>query len=91
MSEPDWDEENLLRQAKAKAEKLIASLIAQQQDLDRFATQIGQDKLAQGQKAFADAIGSAQKTLEGIDKALGAEQLRRVSPTHVSGAGKSLA
>jgi ABC-type transporter Mla subunit MlaD len=70
MSDADWEKEKLLREAKAKAEKIIASLIAQQQDLDRFATQIAPEKLAQGQKAFADAIGSTVKTVHEIDQAL---------------------
>jgi len=70
MSDADWDKEKLLREAKAKVEKLVASLIAQQQDLDRFATQIAPDKLAQGQKAFDDAIGSTLKTVHEIDQAL---------------------
>lgn len=70
MSDPDCDEDKLLRDAKAKAEKLIASLIAQRDDLNRFASHIDPDKFAQGQKAFAEAIGSTRKTLDGIEKAL---------------------
>jgi hypothetical protein len=70
MSDPDCHEDQLLRDAKAKAEKLIASLIAQRDDLDRFTGHIAPEKIAQGRKAFADAIGSTRKTLDGIEKAL---------------------
>lgn len=70
MTDPIWDEAQLLRDAKAKAEKLMAGLIAQRQDLDRFADQIAPEKFAQGQKAFCDAIGSTRKAIEGIDQAL---------------------
>lgn len=56
--------------AKAKAEKLIATLIAQSTDLDRFASQLAPEKLDTGRRAFADAIGSTQKTLAQIEQAL---------------------
>jgi hypothetical protein len=64
----------LLGDAKSKAQKLIDQLVAQQQDLDRFASTrqivLAPDKLAAGQQAFARAIESTRRTLEGIDKAL---------------------
>src|SRR5687767_12445060 len=70
MTEHPAPHARLLRDARAKAEKLIAGLVAQAQDLDRFARQIAPDKLAQGQQAFASAIESARRTLDGIDQAL---------------------
>ena len=70
MSDADWNEEQLLRDARDRAQKLIASLIAQRQELDRFSLQIAPERLAQGQKAFSDAISSTQKTLQEIDRAL---------------------
>jgi hypothetical protein len=60
----------LLRDARAKAAKLMANLIAQRDDLARFEPQIAPDKRAAGQRAFANAIESTRKTLEGIDQAL---------------------
>jgi ABC-type transporter Mla subunit MlaD len=67
-----WNEEQLLRDAKAKAERLIADLTAQLDDLERFPGQISlaPEKLAQGRQAFANAIRSARDTLENIDHAL---------------------
>ena len=70
MTEHPSPDAQLLRDARAKAEKLIAGLVAQAQDLDRFARQLDPDKLAQGQQAFACAIESARRTLDGIDQAL---------------------
>ncbi|MDB5320539.1 MAG: hypothetical protein JWN40_2170 [Phycisphaerales bacterium] len=67
---PQTDESQLLRDARAKAARLMANLIAQRDDLARFAPQIAPDKRAQGQLAFANAIESTRKTLEGIDQAL---------------------
>jgi hypothetical protein len=68
---PPADESQLLRDARAKAERLMANLIAQRDDLARFAAQIDPDKHVAGQRAFANAIESTRKTLEGIDQALG--------------------
>jgi hypothetical protein len=70
-ADPSHDAQ-LLRDARAKAEKLLAGLVAQAQDLDRFARQLAPDKLAQGREAFANAIASARRTLDGIDQALAA-------------------
>jgi hypothetical protein len=68
------DEQQLLRDARAKAQKLIAQLLAQQEDLDRFSSQqqivLSPEQLAQGKQAFAQAIESTRKTLQGIDAAL---------------------
>ncbi|HEY7119834.1 MAG TPA: hypothetical protein VH475_24805 [Tepidisphaeraceae bacterium] len=66
------EDDQLLRDARAKAQKLLAGLIAQCHDLDRFAGQLAPDRLAQGQQAFANAIDSARRTLDGIDQALSA-------------------
>jgi hypothetical protein len=65
------DETQLLRDARSKAERLMVNLIAQRDDLERFAPQIDPDKRALGQQAFANAIDSIRKTLDGIDQALG--------------------
>ena len=72
MSEHPSPDAQLLRDARAKAEKLIAGLVAQSQDLDRFARQLAPDKLARGHQAFADAIDSARRTLDHLDQALAA-------------------
>ena len=77
MSDPDWDDNQLLRDAKAKAQKLLASLIAQHDDLDGSAGQIAADQLARGRSVFADAIGSTRKTLEQIEQALTAPDRTR--------------
>ena len=66
----DWNQAQLLKDAKANAERLIRDLVAQQQDLDRFAGQIAPDKLEPGQRPFADAIRSARATLHGLDDAI---------------------
>ena len=66
----DWNQSQLLTDAKRQAERLIRDLVAQQQDLDRFAGQMAPDKLEPGQQAFADAIRSARQTLAEIDQAI---------------------
>ena len=67
-------DEQLLRDARAKAERLVADLVAQQRDLDRFASRpqvvLAPEKVAQGRAAFEDAIESARRTVAGIDRAL---------------------
>jgi ABC-type transporter Mla subunit MlaD len=70
MSPTPTPDAQLVRDARAKAEKVIAGLVAQAQDLDRFARQLAPDKLARGRQAFADAIASARRTLQGIDDAI---------------------
>ena len=76
MSSSPTPDAQLLRDARAKAEKLIAGLVAQAQDLDRFARSLAPDKLARGHQAFADAIASARQTLDNIDQALAATNAR---------------
>lgn len=70
MSREQWNDQELLREAKAKAQKLMASLIEQSQDLDRFVGRMAPDKLAEGQQAFEVAINSARRALQQIDLAL---------------------
>lgn len=70
MSQDRWNDQELLREAKAKAQKLMASLIEQSQDLDRFVGQMAPEKLAEGQQAFEHAIRSARRALQQIDLAL---------------------
>jgi len=72
MSADPSPDAQLLRDARAKAEKLLAGLLAQAQDLDRFARQVAPDKLAGGREAFANAIASARRTVDGLDRALAA-------------------
>jgi ABC-type transporter Mla subunit MlaD len=72
MSSHPTPDAQLLRDARAKAEKLLAGLVAQSSDLDRFARQVAPDKIARGHQAFADAIASARRTLDNIDQALAA-------------------
>jgi ABC-type transporter Mla subunit MlaD len=67
---PSSDDTQLLTDARAKAKNLLDALIAQRQDLDRFADHLAPDKLAQGRQAFANAIESARQALDGIDQAL---------------------
>jgi hypothetical protein len=64
------DEQQLLRDAQAKAQKLVDRLIAQRDDLERSGVALAPDKLALGKAAFAEAIRSTQKTLEEIEPAL---------------------
>jgi hypothetical protein len=71
MTDPSpTPESQLLRDARAKAVALMNNLIAQRDDLARFAPQIAPDKQAAGQQAFANAIESTRRALEGIDQAL---------------------
>jgi len=72
MSADTSHDAQLLRDARAKAEKLLAGLLTQAHDLDRFTRQVAPDKLAPGREAFANAIASARRTLNGIDQALAA-------------------
>ncbi len=64
------DEQQLLRDAQAKAQKLMDRLIAQRDDLGRSGLSLAPDRLARGKAAFAEAIQSTQKTLHGIEHAL---------------------
>jgi hypothetical protein len=66
----DEDDADLLRDARAKAERLVAGLLAQSRDMDRFADRLAPEKLAEGRAAFARAIESARRTVEQIDLAL---------------------
>jgi hypothetical protein len=81
MTQSDRD---LLRDAQSKARRLIDQLVAQQQDLDRFASSqqvvLAPEKLAAGQKAFARAIESTRRTVEGIDRALAGAAASAPSP-----------
>jgi len=64
------DDIELLRQARAKASKLLDNLIAQRDDLERAALRLASDQQELGRQAFESAIASARRTLEGIDGAL---------------------
>jgi hypothetical protein len=71
MSYPDpMDEAQLLRLAREKASKLLESLIAQRDDLERVPLQTAPDQWELGRKAFENAIASARRTLQGIDDAI---------------------
>ena len=64
------DEHQFLRDAQAKAQRLMDRLIAQRDDLERSGLALAPDKLALGKTAFAEAIRSTQKTLQEIEHAL---------------------
>ena len=70
----EQSEHDLLRDARAKAQKLLAQLLAQQEDLARHASgprvALAPEKLASGQQAFDRAIESTRRTLRHIDEAL---------------------
>jgi hypothetical protein len=71
MTDPDpMDEAQLLRLAREKATKLLESLIAQRDDLERVPLQTAPDQWELGRKAFENAIDSARRTLQGIDDAI---------------------
>jgi len=71
MTDPDpMDEAGLLRLAREKASKLLESLIAQRDDLERVPLQSAPDQWELGRKAFENAIASARRTLQGIDDAI---------------------
>jgi hypothetical protein len=72
VTDPEPNPADLLHEAKAKAERLLASLLAQRQDLDRQAVHVQLDptKLALGREAFANAIDAARRTVHSIDAAL---------------------
>ena len=71
MTDPDpMDEAQLLRLAREKATKLLESLIAQRDDLERVPLQTAPDPWELGRKAFENAIASARRTLQGIDDAI---------------------
>jgi hypothetical protein len=72
MSDQVQDEEQLLRDARAKAKRLLDGMIAQSIDLERSAgTQLAPDRRAAGAAAFARAIDATRKTIEQLDLALG--------------------
>jgi hypothetical protein len=60
----------LLNDARAKTEKLIAGLLAQRRDLERFVDRVAPDRFAPGQAALDRAIDASQRVLEGIERAL---------------------
>ena len=65
--------QELLQDARGKAQQLLDNLVAQQKDLDAFASRqqalVPTDKLATGRQALARAIESTRRTLEQIDQA----------------------
>jgi hypothetical protein len=75
------DEAQLLRDARAKANKLLEGMIAQSLDLERStgAAQLASDRRAAGEAAFARAIEATRKTIEQLDRAL--KQTSGVSAT----------
>ena len=66
------DAVQLLRDARDKAQRLLAGLVAQSEDLSRQPrdVQVDPEKLARGRQAFADAIASTQRTLDAFNEAL---------------------
>lgn len=72
MTDRQPNDADLLRDAKAKAQRLLEGLLAQRQDLDRQPVHVQLDpaKLALGRDAFARAIDAARHTLHSIDAAL---------------------
>jgi hypothetical protein len=66
--------DDLLRRAKDSAERLLAQLLAQQDDLDAFAARqqlvLAPDQVAAGRRAFERAVESTRQTLARIDQAL---------------------
>jgi hypothetical protein len=64
------NEQQLLRDAQAKAQKLMDRLIAQRDDLERSGLALAPEKLARGKAVFAEAIQSTRKTLQEIEHAL---------------------
>ena len=59
--------------ARPKARQLLDDLVAQQQDLDSFASPkqvvLAPEKLAAGRQALARAIESTRRTVQQIDQA----------------------
>jgi hypothetical protein len=70
----EQSEQELLRDAKLKAENLLAQLLARQQDLEQHVSRpqvaVGPENFAAGRRAFDRAIESTRQTLEQIDQAL---------------------
>jgi hypothetical protein len=62
-----------LLDAKARARQLLDNLVAQQQDLEMFASRkqvvLAPEKLAAGRRALASAVESTRQTVEQIDQA----------------------
>ena len=69
MSGPTDDERALLKQAIAKAEKLLADMTADQEDLDRNPPKIAASDLAAGRLAMQNAIASARRTVIALREA----------------------
>jgi hypothetical protein len=69
---PQQNDAALLRDARTRAEKLLADLIARRDELDRHPLDrnIDHQTFTRGRAAFADAIASARRTLDAIDQAL---------------------
>lgn len=73
MTDPvSQQEAELLRDAKAKAERLLAELILRRDEIERQPPnpKVDPEQYARGREAFANAIASAQRTLDAIDQAL---------------------
>jgi hypothetical protein len=66
---PD-DEEQVLRDARAKAARLFDDLTARARDLEHFAGRRAPEAFEPGRRAFADAIGSTRAVIDRLDAAL---------------------
>lgn len=66
---PD-DEEQVLRDARAKAARLFDDLTARGRDLERFAGRPAPGAFEPGRRACADAVASARAVVERLDAAL---------------------
>ena len=59
----------LLKQAREKAEKLLADLLAKQADVEANLPTIPPDQLEQGRAALKNAIASAERMIKSLDDA----------------------
>ena len=63
------EEVEMLRLAKAKAQKLLDDLVAQQADLDTNRAKISAENLALGLAAMQNAIASARRAVQALNDA----------------------
>ncbi|MGH7214110.1 MAG: hypothetical protein ACREIT_05045 [Tepidisphaeraceae bacterium] len=68
---PDADSIEMLKLARAKAQKIIDELVKQQAEVEANPPKIAPEKLAQGRQAMTNALAAARRALAAIDDAMG--------------------
>lgn len=66
---PDDDPEHMVTDAIAKARKLVRDLERQQAEVEANPPQIAPEQLAEGRRAFENALSSARRMLKALEEA----------------------